>query len=230
MFDRLYARLKTAERKFRYSFGDDLSTPKARRQAWWHFQLMDHAFLRVWWTNFYPVSEGVYRSNHPSPARLQRYKSLGIKSVLNLRGNDGLAPWLLEEETCQKLGLNLHVVKIYARKAASREELIDLINIMRTIEKPFVLHCKSGADRAGLASAMYRIIFDGASVTEARKEFSFKYLHLKTTATGIVDHVLDLYEADHNATGITLEDWIHTKYDGDTLQASFEAKRAAAKS
>ena len=85
-------RLKAAERSARFSYGNDLSTPEGRRQAWWHMQVFDHAFLRVWWTNFYKVADGVYRSNHPGPKRLEKYKALGIRSVINLRGDDGLAP------------------------------------------------------------------------------------------------------------------------------------------
>ncbi|MEO1308812.1 MAG: protein tyrosine phosphatase, partial [Pseudomonadota bacterium] len=114
----LRQRLKDAERKVRSSFGDDISTPAGRWQAWAHFNLMDHAFLRVWWTNFGQVADGVYRSNHPGPKRLEKYKQMGIKTVLNLRGNDGYSPWLLEEEACERLGMDLVVRKIYARKPA----------------------------------------------------------------------------------------------------------------
>ena len=60
--------LSDLERKLRTSFGTDLSTPSGRRAAYLNFHLMDHAFLRVLWTNLDTVAPGVYRSNQPSPA------------------------------------------------------------------------------------------------------------------------------------------------------------------
>ena len=103
----LSQRFKSFRRRLRTSFGNDLSTPKARRLTVLHYYLMDHAFFRVWWTNFAQVAPGVFRSNHPSPRRLARYKAKGIRGVLNLRGADEFSPWILEEEACHSLGLTL---------------------------------------------------------------------------------------------------------------------------
>lgn len=221
MFERLSTSLKSLERRVRTSFGDDISTPAKRRQAWWHFQLFDHAFLRVWWTNFDEVAPGVYRSNHPGPKRLEKYKALGIKSVLNLRGVDRYSPWLFEKEACDQLGLNLYVAKIYARKPARREEILKLIETMRTIEKPFVMHCKSGADRAGFAAVLYKIIIEKVPVAEARKHLALKYIHFDWTATGIVDHIIDLYEARNARDPIDMEEWFRTEYRGKAAAESF---------
>ena len=221
----LSVRLKDFERRLRTSFGDDLSTPEKRRQAWWHFQLFDHAFLRVWWTNFDKVADGVYRSNHPGPKRLENYAEMGIKSVLNLRGADGYSPWLFEEEACKRLGLELHVAKIYARKTATREELLHLIDKMRTVPKPFVLHCKSGADRAGLASVLYKLAIEGAPLEEAQKHFSWRYVHLKSSKTGVVDYIVDRWAVRHKETGIGIEDWLRTEYDRNQIQADFDNGR-----
>ncbi|WP_116132242.1 tyrosine-protein phosphatase [Tropicimonas sp. IMCC34043] len=227
MFERLQTWFERIERRMRTSFGDDISTPTQRRQAWWHFQLFDHAFLRVPWTNFDKVAEGVYRSNHPDPRRLARYKKRGIVAVLNLRGEDGYSPWLFEKEACDALGLKLYVAKIYARKAARRNEIIALIDIMRTIEKPFVMHCKSGADRAGFASVLYKAIIEGVPVAEARKHLALKYIHLDWTATGIVDHIIDMYEARNAESPITMEEWFRTEYDHKEANRSFAAKQSA---
>ncbi|MEM9247648.1 MAG: tyrosine-protein phosphatase [Pseudomonadota bacterium] len=217
--------LKRMERKVRNAFGDDISTPRARILSWVHFQLFDHAFLRTVWTNFDKVAEGVYRSNHPSPARLKRWKRRGIRSVLNLRGADGHSPWLFEEEACRALELNLYVAKIYARKPATRTEMIRLIDTLRVVEKPFVMHCKSGADRAGLASVLYAHIIDGQPLAQARKHLHWRYVHLKSTKTGVVDHILDVYEARNAETPISLEEWLRTEYDTRAIAASFAALR-----
>lgn len=221
MFSRVNQALKSLERRVRTSFGDDLSTPAARRRTWWHFQLFDHAFLRVLWTNLYQVAPGVWRSNHPSPARLARYKEMGIKTVLNLRGKDKYSPWLFEQEACAALGLELVVAKIYARKAAHRREILHLIDTMKRLEKPFVMHCKSGADRAGFAAVLYKVIIEGAPLAEARKQLSVKYIHFDWTKTGIVDHIIDMFEARNAETGIDMETWFRTEYNHHEANESF---------
>ena len=224
MFARVSQSLKSLERRVRTSFGDDISTPRARRQAWWHFQLFDHAFLRVLWTNFDTVAPGVYRSNHPGPKRLEKYKQMGIKTVLNLRGRDKYSPWLFEQEACERLGLNLEVAKIYARKPASRKEILNLIDTMKRIEKPFVMHCKSGADRAGFAAVLYKVIVEKTPLEEARKHLAVKYIHFHWTATGIVDHIIDLYAARNAESPIDMEEWFRTEYDKTAAAESFARK------
>jgi protein tyrosine/serine phosphatase len=224
MFTRMSQALKSLERRVRTSFGDDISTPGARRLAWLHFHLFDHAFLRVPWTNFDTVAPGVYRSNHPGPRRLARYRAMGIRTVLNLRGRDKFSPWLFEEEACRRLGLTLVVARIYARKPASRREILTLIDTMRRIEKPFVMHCKSGADRAGFAAVLYKAIIEGAPLAEARRHLAARYIHFRWSKTGIVDHIIDLYEARAAETGIGMEAWFRTEYDPRAAAASFAAK------
>ncbi|PRY25543.1 tyrosine phosphatase family protein [Aliiruegeria haliotis] len=226
MFKRLHDWFDTTERRLRNSFGDDLSTPRTRRQAWWHFNLFDHAFLRILWTNFDEVAPGVYRSNHPGPQRLEKYKEMGIRSILNLRGVDGRSPWLFEKEACDELGMELKVAKIYARKPAKRKEILHLIDTMREMDKPFVMHCKSGADRAGFASVLYKAIIEGAPLEEARKHLSLRYIHTDWTETGIVDHIIDMYEQRNAQSPITMEEWFRTEYDHKEAAASFAARRA----
>ena len=225
MLETLRQRLKTAERTLRESFGDDLS-PGKRWQAWLHFHLFDHAFLRGFWTNFDRVAEGVYRSNHPGPRRLKKYHQMGIKGLLNLRGNDGLSPWLFEQEAADKYGMELRVAKIYARRPATKDEILILIDALKTMPKPFVMHCKSGADRAGFAAALYQVIVEKRPLSEARNQLHWRYLHLKSTKTGVVDHILDLYEARHAQTGIDMERWFREEYDPLAASDSFAETRA----
>jgi len=219
-----FAKLVNWERNLRASYNTDLSTPENRRRAHIYNLWFDHAVLRKVWTNFHPVAPGVYRSNQPTHERFVKLKEMGIKSVLNLRGAGGSAHYLVEKESCDQLGLILVDVNLHARSAASRAEIQKVLAAFRSIEKPFVLHCKSGADRAGFASAMYMMVVDGKSVAEARKMLSVKFIHLKWSKTGILDHILDVFEARTAQSPIGFEDWINTEYDGPALQASFEAK------
>ncbi|QIE45371.1 dual specificity protein phosphatase family protein [Pseudohalocynthiibacter aestuariivivens] len=220
----LFKRITEWERNLRQSYNTDLSTPENRRRAEIYNLWFDHAVLRIFWTNFYPVAPGVYRSNQPTHRRFEKLKAMGIRSILNLRGSAGAAHYLVEEESCAKLGLNLVNVTLHARFAAPRHDIQAVIAAFRSIEKPFVMHCKSGADRAGFASAIYLLVIEGRPVSEVRKMLSFKYLHIKSSRTGVLDYILDLYEARNARAPISFEDWVETEYENETVQAEFESK------
>lgn len=218
---KLIKRIADWERGLRAYYNTDLSTPENRRRANIYNLWFDHAVLRKIWTNFFPVAPGVYRSNQPTHERFVKLKAMGIKSILNLRGGGGAAHYLVEEESCRELGLNLVNVTFHARHAAPLEDILKVIDAFRTIEKPFVMHCKSGADRAGFASAIYLIVIEGRPVSEARKMLGVKYIHFRWTKTGVLDYILDLYEARQAETGISFEDWVRTEYDYKQIQKTF---------
>ncbi|MBZ8117203.1 tyrosine-protein phosphatase [Roseovarius sp. LXJ103] len=218
----IFKRLVAWERDLRQSYNTDLSTPENRRRAKIYNMWFDHAVLRKFWTNHYPVAEGVWRSNQPTHARFERLKAAGFRTVLNLRGAGGAAHYLVEEESCAKLGLRLVNVTLHARFAAPRSDIAALLKAFREIERPFVMHCKSGADRAGFASAIYLMVMEGRSVDEARRMLSLKYMHIRQSKTGVLGYILDLYEARQAETGIGFEDWVMTEYDNMAVQTAFE--------
>lgn len=225
MSNRFFSTLDQWERRFRKSWGKDLSTPASRKRTMFHYYIFDHALIRTFWSNFGKVADDVYRSNHPTERRLEKMKKLGVKSVLNLRGESTLAPYLIEKESLEKLGIALVNAKVYARKAPTRDEMLHLIKCFRTIEKPFLMHCKSGADRAGLAAALYLMIIEGAPLREARKQLSPRYIHFRFTKTGIVDHILDMYEAETRENPMDIETWIATCYDKGRVRESFATRK-----
>lgn len=224
MLRAVFDRIHQIERRFTRSYGTDISTPKGRRAAKWHFYLSDHGFLRSLWTNQHQIAPDVWRSNQPSPSRLQKLHEMGIRSVLNLRGQDKFSFYLFERETCAELGLTLIDHKIYARSLVPRARFVQLFDIFDQIEKPFVLHCKSGADRAGLVSALWLLDKEGANLAQAKAMLSLRYMHLKRTKTGLMDHVLEVYEADTARTPMPIRQWFTEVYDPAVITASFNAK------
>lgn len=221
---KLFKRIGDWEQRLRASYNTDLSTPENRRRAHIYNLWFDHAVLRRIWTNFFPVAKGVYRSNQPTHERFEKLKAMGIRSILNLRGKSGAAHFLVEEESCNRLGLTLVNCSLQARNAAPRENILELIEAFRTIEKPFVMHCKSGADRAGFAAAVYLLVIAGRPLSEARRMLSTKYIHFRWTKTGILDFILDSYGERNAKSPIGFEDWIRTEYDAAQLQAAYEAR------
>jgi len=227
MFAAIKARLLTLQRRLAAIYGSDISTPEARRAAWWHFQLMDHAFLRVLWTNLHQVAPGVWRSNQPSPERLRHWHDkLGLRAVLNLRGESLQAFYLFEAETCRDLGMiqaNLH---FYAKWPPSRDKMLELISQFRTLPKPLLFHCKSGSDRTGLAAAIYLLVIENRPIAEARRQLSWRYLHIENSKAGVQDHILRLYARAHDRSGVGFEDWVRSDYDPDQIGASFRRWQA----
>lgn len=220
------AKVKKWEQGLRAKYNVDRSTPENLRKNEFYNRWLDHAILRKHWTNFFEISPGVYRSNHPTHERLIAMKALGISTVLTLRGLGNTAYNFTEIESCESLGLTLVQTSLHARQAPEREKIVNLIKMFRSLEKPFVFHCKSGADRAGLASAIYLMVFDDVPVAEAKKMLSFKYLHIKRSGTGVLDRLLDTFEDYAKRTPISFEEWVENVYDHTELQADFDNNRS----
>lgn len=186
-------------------------------------QLHDVGFLRHLWRNFGLVAPGVYRSNHPGPHRLRGYGRMGVRAILNLRGTPDRAPQRIEARVCAELGIEHHIIHLSARQPPRPEALMALFAAFDTLPRPLLIHCKSGADRAGLASALYLLDQTGADIDTAKRALSMRYLHIKKSETGILDHVLDLY-ANRLATGpIPVRDWVATEYDRTAAAQSYSA-------
>ncbi len=171
----LLTKLDNLERLVRTSFGRDISSPSGRFWAHIHFHLMDHAFLRVLWNNFHQVCDEVYRANQPSPSHLRSYKDRGIKAVLNLRGFSPQSYALFEEDSCKKLGLDLVSVPLSSSSAPQPEKLLEIIDIMEKLPKPFVLHCKPRYLSLAICSTfvMYRI-FKNFLSRKCSREYKIK--------------------------------------------------------
>ena len=229
MFRKLFQFLDKKERAYRASFGHDITDPVERRNSYWHVKWLDHGVLRTRWHNFEEFAPGAYRSNQPDHARFEAYAKMGIKTILNLRGAVKEPHFLFEAESAEQLGLNLINHGMSARKAPQADKLVKLVEIFNQIEKPFLVHCKSGADRTGLAAVLYLMAIEDKSLDEARPQLSFRFLHIKRTTTGILDHFFDVYAARNAQSPIPIMDWIRNEYDRDALADSFAAKQAALK-
>ncbi|MGE6741871.1 tyrosine-protein phosphatase [Allorhizobium pseudoryzae] len=131
--------------------------------------------------NFSPVIAGeVYRSNQPTPARLRSYaEHQKIRSIINLRGRNEGRDWYDKEvATARDLGI-VHIdFGISARKELTRAEAEQLIDLMRDAPKPLLIHCNAGADRSGLASALYLAALAGKSEAVAEQQLSLYFGHL----------------------------------------------------
>ena len=190
---------------------------------WWELFAKDHHFLRTRWRNLHQLDEMMWRSNQPSPKQVAEIAEMGIKNILNLRGARSVGTWQLEAEACAKYGIRLYDFTARSRAAPDKQMLYDARNLFACLDGPSLMHCKSGADRAGLMSALYMLVVKKVGARQALAQLSFKYLHVKQAKTGLLDAFLESY-IPFEDKGMAFYDWVENIYDPEALQASFMAK------
>nr|WP_245303795.1 tyrosine-protein phosphatase [Agrobacterium bohemicum] len=131
--------------------------------------------------NFHEVIAGqLYRSSQLTEKQLSDYVTAnGIKTIINLRGENGQSAWYRNETaTAEKLGVQHVDFGMSAYKQLGPERVAKLIQIMRDAPKPILLHCKSGADRTGLAAAIYVNRVAGMNEDTAEQQLSIWFGHV----------------------------------------------------
>lgn len=108
--------------------------------------------------NVAPVVEGeVWRAGQLSGPQLQRFiEAEGIRSVINLRGENRGSEWYDAEVAATAAAGARHVdFRMSSRRDFDRAQADALVALMRDAPKPLLIHCEGGADRSGLAAALY---------------------------------------------------------------------------
>ena len=117
--------------------------------------------------NLYRVSDGLYRGAQPSEA--EGYASLaamGVKTLVNLRGGHD------ERELCRRYGLEYVYIPMKAWSFDEADVIRFLQVVSRSENQPVFVHCRRGADRAGMAVAVYRVVIEGWSKEDALFEMT----------------------------------------------------------
>ncbi|PPQ32648.1 protein tyrosine phosphatase [Rhodopila globiformis] len=208
-------------------FNGDLTTAKGRLVAWIDSLFIDHAVFRLVWSNLAPVIPGrIYRCNHPTPARLRRMtRRLGLRTLINLRGKTQSGSDALSREAARELGLAFHDMSFESRGAPQRDRILRLHEIYRSMPTPAIMHCKSGADRAGLAAGLM-VLFNGGTAAEAMRHLSLRFGHIRQSRTGILDAFFLQFQREAEGRKPFL-DWVREDYDEAALRRQFHANGLA---
>jgi protein tyrosine/serine phosphatase len=202
----------------------DLTTPGGRRRAVLDYLWNDHAYLRLGFSNAHWLSDELARANQPWPFQLKAWAARGIKTVINLRGGFGASFYALERAACAREGLTLVDFTIASRDVPSREQVLGARRLFETVEYPALMHCKSGADRAGIMAVLYRHFRQGWSIREALAELSPRYLHVRAGLTGVLDYLFERYLAEGEPAGLSFTQWVESPaYDPAAIKADFRA-------
>ncbi len=152
-------------------------------------------YRSIWTTNFdVVVPAKVYRSAQPSPGEIAAWAGkFGLKTVINLRGDSSRKALEQEKAAASKAGLQMVHVRLSAVGLPSSPEIRRLVAAIESSPQPFLLHCRAGADRTGLASVLAAMAIGGQDYRTAKKQMSAYYLHFDNDRTHI-GGVLTEYE------------------------------------
>lgn len=131
--------------------------------------------------NFHEVLPGqFYRAAQLSPQYLDaQIKRFGIKTVLNLRGKLDGEQWYRDQlKVTEARGVRQIDFAMSADQRLTRERAIELVKLMRDAAKPILVHCRSGADRTGLATVIYLNQVAGMDEEQAEAQLSMRFGHI----------------------------------------------------
>jgi protein tyrosine/serine phosphatase len=133
-------------------------------------------------TNLQTVVPGaLYRGAHPGDAGIEALAKAGIRTVIDLQGDDtsadageSQADRLEEQGIVEGNGMTFFNVPLSSMKfdfddqAQKINTALDLIS--DPANQPVFFHCFHGEDRTGVLAALYRIVYQGCTIDQAHHE------------------------------------------------------------
>ena len=149
-------------------------------------------------SNFYEVTTNLYRGAQPSAQGMTELKSMGVKTVLNLRSFHSDNKLVSSGEL--KLA-RLHMKPWHAED----EDVVAFLKIAsNTNNLPLFVHCQRGADRTGMICAIYRIVYCGWTKEAAIQEMKEGGFHFNPGWENLIDYINKVdVEALKKRAGIT---------------------------
>jgi protein tyrosine/serine phosphatase len=155
--------------------------------------------------NFNEVRPGeLYRSAQPDALEIAAYANrYKIKTIVNLRGSNPGTLWYDSEVAASEaLGITHIDFPMSAKRELTLAQAQALVEIFRTAEKPILIHCEAGADRSGLASALYLAAVSKVGEATAERQLSIRFGHISSPLSA--SYAMDL-------TFENLEPWLGFK-------------------
>lgn len=115
-------------------------------------------------SNLGQVDEGLWRAAQPTDEGFRSAERLGVRTVVNLRAERSDAGGLR--------GTGLSGVSIPARQWSLSEDDLAAFLVVATdpARRPVLVHCAEGRDRTGACVAAYRMVAQGWTYEDARRE------------------------------------------------------------
>jgi protein tyrosine/serine phosphatase len=193
-----------------------------RFRAWMSMIFVDHGIFRLFYLNQHSVDGRLFRAAQPWPHQIARFAALGGKSLVYLRGGREHGSWPLEKQAAEIHGLVLTEFLARSREAPAKDMLLSSPAFFENLAYPALIHCKSGADRAGFVAALYVLVHLKRPASEALEQLHARYGHFHWSRTGILDLFFERYRDTGESQGIPFLEWVEKHYDPEALQRDFK--------
>lgn len=168
------------------------------------------AYTGLLGSNFRVVEAGrFYRSGILNRDELERViRTNEIRTVINLCGSQPSKQWYRDEvEFCEQARVAHFDLRLAGGREPSKRRVLELLALFDGAPTPMLVHCGSGADRAGFASAVFRIVESNARPSEAiSDQLSVRYGHVGILNGRGVEQFFERFESEAN--GKTLREWL----------------------
>ncbi len=144
--------------------------------------------------------------------------------MINLRGHrEVCGSDALGREAAAALGLEHIDAPLESRGAPHKDRVLRLAGIYARLSEPALIHCKSGADRTGLAAGIWLLVRGGTVGAGAGPALA-ALRACGGGATGILDAFFRSYAAFVKRHGAKpFLDWVRDDYSEDALRAEFRS-------
>jgi uncharacterized protein (TIGR01244 family) len=115
--------------------------------------------------NLHRITPTLYRSAQLSKDDVPQLQKLGIKKVISFRAFHS------DSEILAGSGITMQRIPINTWNIRD-DDMVTALKALREVERdgPVLIHCQHGADRTGLVSALYRVVYQGWSKEQALDE------------------------------------------------------------
>jgi protein tyrosine/serine phosphatase len=149
--------------------------------------------------NFHAIVVGeAYRAAQTTPDEIRTYRDqYHIATIINLRGKSTGSAWYNAEiEAAKNLGIQHIDFAMSAREELTPDRSLALIDLMKSVPKPVLIHCRAGSDRSGLAAALYlaAIAQAGEETSEGQLSLWFGHVAIPFVGTYAMDRTFELME------------------------------------
>jgi protein tyrosine/serine phosphatase len=156
--------------------------------------------------NVHVVTPGlVYRSAQLLPEELESViAEYGIRSIISLAPPEPEQAWYQGEISVSSAhGITRYEIPLSRGVRPTTDQLQHLLSALRKAPKPVLLHSQSGADRAGLAAAIFQYAIASRPASEAGRQLSIRYGHFPSILpeTAAMDASFDEFVAATRPSG-----------------------------
>jgi hypothetical protein len=138
----------------------------------------------------------VIRSAQPTSGLKDMIRDHNLAAILNLRGGSPRDAFYTNEvRAAEEAGVDFYDLTMSATKRPRRQDLLRLIDVVTHCKYPLLIHCKAGADRTGLATAIYRMMILEEPPEKAIEAFTIYHSHFPLFGPQQLHEPIDEYAA-----------------------------------